>query len=104
MPNTRGDATARTLPRRSTGERAAWALSRRARLGVEALEDLRRRARRIQAPGDDLVEERAEALVLAQRLFELRAQARRAEREDLAAEVAPAALGQRPLRLDVGAM
>src|SRR4051794_14670056 len=77
----------------------AWGLG-----GVHALEDLARGAGRVQAAGDDLVEELAEALVLRQRRLEARAQAERADPEDLVAQVAPAALGERALRLDVGAV
>src|SRR4051812_39358842 len=69
-------------------------------LDLEALEDLRGRARRVEPARDDLVQQRREAVVLADRRLELRAQARRRQREHLGAQVAPAALGQRALGLD----
>src|SRR4051795_1980455 len=95
MPKTWGDATAGTLsPRRGGGRRA----------GVEAFEDLRRRARGVEPPRDDLVEQRRELAVLADGFLEARAQPEGAQREHLAAQVSPAALGQRALRLDEGAV
>src|SRR5215213_9970736 len=79
----------------------AGSLLRRRRAGVEAREDLGRGARRVKPPGHDLVEQRAEALVLAQRVLQARAQAEGAQGEHLAAQVAPAAVRQRALGLDV---
>ena len=67
--------------------------------GVEALEDRGRRARGIQAPRDDLVEQRGELVVLGQALLQAAAQAEGAQAEDLVAQVAPAALGERALGL-----
>ena len=58
------------------------------------LEDPARGAGRVQAAGDDLVEQAGEVVVLAERLLQAAAQAERAEREDLAAQVAPPALAQ----------
>src|SRR6478752_9584225 len=68
--------------------------------GVEVLEDPARGAGRVQAAGDDLVEQAGEVVVLAERLLQAPAQAERAEREDLAAQVAPPALAQGALGLD----
>ena len=84
-----------------------WIVLRRRRraalstqLGSKRLEDLGRRARRVEAARDDLVEQLLEAGVLGQAGLEVAAQAVGAERQHLAAQVAPAALGQRALLLD----
>src|SRR5919202_4158996 len=67
-------------PRSPSADSSAGGLRAR-RPGVEALEDLRGGAGRIEPPRAHLVEERGEALVLADRALELGAQAGGRERE-----------------------
>ena len=60
--------------------------------------DLLGGAQRVETPRHDLVEQRLEAGVAVQALLELRAPARRRLRDDLVAQVAPAARRERALR------
>src|SRR5436190_5439690 len=75
-----------------------------ARSDAETLENAGRCGGRVELARDHLVEQRVEALVLLKRLLELAPQAVRRQPDDLADEVAPPALGQQPLGLDVGAV
>ena len=87
--------------RRAAADRArAQFLTRASR----ALEDRLRGAGRIELARDDPVEQLAHLVVAGDRLLQLAAQPVGRDREHLVHQVAPAALGQRPLRLDVGAV